>query len=100
MSGLNRSSDGLDPRRKRILFRSWHRGTKEMDLLLGGYVEARIADLQDAELDRLEHLMDAEDADLLDWLIGRKPVPAEYDTDIFQAVSDFHRADQAPNRAG
>ncbi|MDJ0929647.1 succinate dehydrogenase assembly factor 2 [Breoghania sp.] len=97
MSGLNRSSDGLDSRRKRILFRSWHRGTKEMDLLLGGYVEAHIADLQDDELDRLEHLMDAEDADLLDWLTGRKPAPAEYDTDIFRAVYEFHGGDITPN---
>ncbi|PTW60012.1 antitoxin CptB [Breoghania corrubedonensis] len=97
MTGLNRTSDGLDSRRKRILFRSWHRGTKEMDLLLGGYVEARIGDLEDAELDRLEHLMDAADADLLDWLTGRKPVPTEYDTDIFHAVSDFHNRDQTTN---
>lgn len=95
MSGLNRSSEGLDPRRKRILFRSWHRGTKEMDLLLGGFVEARIAELDAGELDRLENLMEAADADLLDWLTGRRPAPAEYDTDVFRAVAHFHAAPDA-----
>ena len=35
MTGSTRSSDGLDDRRKRLLFRCWHRGTREMDLLLG-----------------------------------------------------------------
>ncbi|WP_321341047.1 succinate dehydrogenase assembly factor 2 [Breoghania sp.] len=85
-----RSSEGLDPRRKRILFRCWHRGTKEMDLMLGGFCDARIEDLSEEELDGLEHLMDAADADLLDWLTGRKPAPAEYDTAMFHAVMAFH----------
>lgn len=95
MSGISRTSDGLDPRRKRILFRSWHRGTKEMDLLLGSFVEARIADFSDAELDRLEHLMDAGDTDLLDWITGRTPVPAEFDGDIFRALAGAHGAQPA-----
>ncbi|WP_319773943.1 succinate dehydrogenase assembly factor 2 [Breoghania sp.] len=85
-----RSSDGLDARRKRILFRCWHRGTKEMDLLLGGFCDAHIADLSEEDMDALEHLMDAADADLLDWLTGRKPAPAEYDTAMFRAVMAFH----------
>lgn len=92
MTGLSRSSDGLDVRRKRMLFRCWHRGLKEMDLLLGGYAQAKIDGLSEGELDRLEHLMDAGDNDLLAWFTGKDPVPAQYDTDMFKAVSDFHVA--------
>ena len=42
-----RTSANLDPRRKRILYRAWHRGTKEMDLVLGGFADARLAELTD-----------------------------------------------------
>lgn len=92
MTGLSRSSDGLDVRRKRMLFRCWHRGIKEMDLLLGGYAEARIHLLSEDELDRLEFLMDAGDNDLLAWFTGKDPVPTRYDTDIFKAIADYHAA--------
>jgi antitoxin CptB len=92
MTGLSRSSDGLDVRRKRMLFRCWHRGVKEMDLLLGGYAQAKIDVLDEAQLDQLEHLMDAGDNDLLAWFTGKDPVPAQYDTDMFKAVADFHEA--------
>ena len=39
MTGSSRSSDGLDPRRRRLLFRSWHRGTREADLIMGRFAD-------------------------------------------------------------
>ena len=51
MTGSTRSSGGLDDRRKRLLFRCWHRGTREMDLILGRFADTEIADLSDAEID-------------------------------------------------
>ena len=57
MTGSTRSSDGLDDRRKRLLFRCWHRGTREMDLILGRFADAEIAGLADEELSQLEHLI-------------------------------------------
>ncbi len=50
MTGSTRSSGGLDDRRKRLLFRCWHRGTREMDLILGRFADAEIASLSDDEL--------------------------------------------------
>ena len=47
MTGTTRSSEGLDPRRRKLLFRSWHRGIREMDLILGGF-----ADAENPRLDR------------------------------------------------
>ncbi len=64
MSGTARSSEGLDARRRKLLFRSWHRGIREMDLILGGFADAAIATLTDAELDQYEHLLELQDADL------------------------------------
>lgn len=64
MTGSTRSSDGLDVRRKRLLFRCWHRGTREMDLILGRFADAEIATLSDRDLDELEHLIELPDPDL------------------------------------
>ena len=64
MTGSTRSSDGLDVRRKRLLFRCWHRGTREMDLILGRFADAQIATLSDRDLDELEHLIEMPDPDL------------------------------------
>ena len=64
MMGSTRSSDGLDDRRKRLLFRCWHRGTREMDLILGRFADAEIADLTDYQLSDLELLIEVPDPDL------------------------------------
>jgi len=76
----------LDERRKRILYRGNHRGMKEADVMLGGFVTAQVATLSDEQLDRLEALLDELDVDIMDWVIGKKPVPAAYDTDIFAMI--------------
>ena len=64
MTGTTRSSGGLDDRRKRLLFRCWHRGTREMDLILGRFADAEISTLSDAELAELEQLIEVPDPDL------------------------------------
>lgn len=74
---LSDQPDELSPRRRRLLFRARHRGTKEADLLIGGFVTARIAAMTNADLDALEELLELPDVDLADWLSGRRPVPPE-----------------------
>ena len=95
MTGMGRSSDGLDARRRRLLFRSWHRGIREMDLILGRFADAAIADLSDAELNDFEHLMERPDPELYAWVSGEVPVPREYDTHLFKRLRTFHSADFA-----
>lgn len=89
-TGSSRSSDGLDPRRRRLLFRSWHRGTREADLIMGRFADVHIEHLSDAELDEFEHLLEALETDLLTWITGRASVPAEHDTAMFRRVRGFH----------
>ncbi len=80
------SGHDLEHRRRRILFRATHRGTYENDILIGGYVRARIAVFTDADLDALEELMELPDAMLADWLTGRQPIPADCDTPMLRAI--------------
>lgn len=91
MTGTNRSSIDLDTRRRKALFRSWHRGTREMDLVLGRFADAQIDRLSDAELIDYELLMKAPDRDLFRWITGTDETPANYDTAVFRRVQGFHR---------
>ena len=93
MTGSTRSSDGLDDRRKRLLFRCWHRGTREMDLILGRFADAEIADLTEAELVQLEHLIEVPDPDLYAALIGNAPLAPEYASSLFERIRSFRSAD-------
>ena len=67
--------DALDVRRKRLRFRAWHRGTKESDIILGRFADAHLGDLDVAELDAFEELLDLPDPEIFDWVSGRVPVP-------------------------
>jgi antitoxin CptB len=78
----------LQLRRRRLLFRATHRGTHEADLLVGGFVAARIESLNEADLYALEQIMDLPDPDLADWLTGRRPIPPDRDTPMLRAMRD------------
>ena len=91
MTGTTRSSEGLDVRRKRLLFRSWHRGMREMDLILGSFADARIASLNEAEIDQYELLLEIPDTELLPWFTGERPVAEGFDTGIVRTILAFSR---------
>jgi antitoxin CptB len=76
-------------RRKRLLFRSWHRGTKEADLLLGSFAEENLAGFSAAELDAYEKLIEENDADLWDWLIGQGATPEGHDPVLIARLRSF-----------
>ena len=64
-----------EARLKRIRMRSWRRGTKEMDLVLGPWADAHLAGLSEAELDEYEVLLAENDQDLMAWILGTAPAP-------------------------
>jgi antitoxin CptB len=84
------SPAGLDARRRRLLFRAWRRGTREMDLVLGRFAEARLAGLSESDVAELERLMDVPDQDFFAWVSGALPAPANYDTPVLRAIVAFH----------
>jgi antitoxin CptB len=91
VTGTTRSSEGLDERRRRLLFRSWHRGTREMDLIMGRFADAHIGDLTEGELDDLERLTDVPEPELYAWITGEQPVAPEHDTALFGRLRQFAR---------
>jgi antitoxin CptB len=93
MTGSTRSSGGLDDRRKRLLFRCWHRGTREMDLILGRFADAEIANLTNDELAQLEHLIEVPDPDLYAAVSGEAALASEYANGLFDRIKSFRSGD-------
>src|SRR5262245_48899704 len=77
-----RSSEGLDERRRKLLFRAWRRGVREMDLIIGRFADAHIDKFDAKGLDDFEHLIEAPNADLYAWITGNESAPASYDTAV------------------
>jgi antitoxin CptB len=80
----------LDARQRRILFRSWRRGMREMDLVLGRFADAEIASLCNSELDDYELLLEAPDPDVFSWLTFAAETPSSYDTPVLRRIRAFH----------
>ncbi|HFQ15951.1 MAG TPA: succinate dehydrogenase assembly factor 2 [Rhodobacteraceae bacterium] len=76
----------LDSRRKRLRFRAWRRGIKEMDYIMGSFLDRHHETLTEAEVDELERLFDVPDQQAFAWVTGVDPVPPEYDTPLFARI--------------
>ena len=85
------SNQGLDERRRRLLFRAWHRGMRELDLIMGRFAQSAIAQLTADELVDFENLMEVPDRELLAWVTGETDVQADFDTALFRRLRDFNR---------
>jgi antitoxin CptB len=78
--------DDIGIRRKRLIYRSWHRGTREMDLILGRFADAHINEFTAEELDRYEEILTYSDPDLYNWVSGREAVPANLRTPVLDRL--------------
>ena len=90
MSGTTISSEGLDPRRRKLKFRLWHRGIREMDLVLGGFADAELAALSEGELGEVESWLDIPDQQMFAWVNGAETPPADLDTPLFKKLHSYH----------
>ena len=77
----------LDVIRKRLAIRSWRRGTKELDLILGGFSDKNLIKFEATELDLYERLLSNDDHLIYDWLFGKKEGPKIFD-DLIKQIQD------------
>jgi len=75
-----------DARLKRLRFRAWHRGTKEADLLVGGFFDAHAATWNDEQIGWFEALMEQQDVDIMAWAIGTTPLPERWRGEMMTAM--------------
>lgn len=88
----------LDKRRKRLIFRSWHRGTREMDLIMGTFADKHVPGMEQAELDLYEELLHTPDPDVYDWISGQKTPPANLMTSVLEKLLTHDYASHSPIR--
>src|SRR5262249_9511909 len=81
--------------RDRLRFRSWHRGTREMDLLLGRFADAHLGGFSPEQLAQYEAILEIGDPDLYNWIAGKEPVPAERDSDAMGLICPHRFAAKA-----
>ncbi len=74
---------------KRMRYRCWHRGTQEMDLILGNFADVHLPQYNIEQLDKFEKLMGEQDTDLLSWILGQNPIPDNIDAELIAELKDF-----------
>ena len=87
-------------RRRRLRFRSWHRGTKEADLLLGSFADAHLDSFDEAQLNAFEDLLMENDGDIYDWVSGRKAIPTTFATPVMELLQSHRVADWLTDTRG
>lgn len=85
-SGL---SEDIEMRRKRIYFRCWHRGTKELDVLLGHFADRYLAQMTDQQIGCMEALLECPDHDIYTWITGKQDVPSDHDHAVMVLLQNF-----------
>ena len=81
--------EATETRRKRLLYQSEHRGTKESDLLLGAFARTHLKDFSAVQLALYAALLEESDNDLFDWVSGRAAPPAERMSDVLRLLLAF-----------
>jgi antitoxin CptB len=82
------SAEELANLRKRLIFRSWHRGTREMDLIMGRFADEAVPRMSEADLAAYTRLLEESDPDIYDWLCGRQPIPESSDSAVLRLLID------------
>ena len=83
-------SEDIEVRRRRAAWRAGHRGTKELDLLVGRYAEARLAGMTGAELALFERFLTVNDPEIQAWLLGPATAPDPEFADVVAEIRRFH----------
>lgn len=85
----------IETRRKRLIYRATHRGTRETDALIGAFATAHSPEFDDRDLDRFEALLEVPDPDLYNWITGREPFPPTHDSEVARRLAAFRSESDA-----
>ena len=86
----NATEDNISIKRKRLIFRSWHRGTQEIDMMLGRFAEAHLPQFDEQQLALYDRFLNNSDPDIFNWLTGQEPVPPSEENDVMELMLKFY----------
>lgn len=84
-------ADNISIKRKKLLFRSWHRGTREIDLLLGRFADRHVPDFDGEHLALYDRFLNNSDPDIYNWITGQEPVPPAEDNAVVRMLVAFYK---------
>jgi len=85
-------NEAIENTRRRLIFRSDHRGTKEMDLLLGSFAIKHVPDMSESELSQFEEILQENDPNLYNWITGKEPEPENVKSALFDRLKNHKYA--------
>lgn len=88
----SQEKDNISIMRKKLVFRSWHRGTREMDLLLGRFADAHLSQMSGEDLAAYDRFLANSDPDIYNWVSRAEPVPPAEDNAAVQLLLAFYPA--------
>lgn len=83
---IKSQNNNTEKLRKQLIFRSWHRGTKEMDLLLGTFADQHLSSFSYEQLKDYEQILSVSDPDLYNWITQREEVPANLINSVMNMI--------------
>lgn len=86
------TEDNISIKRKQLVFRSWHRGTREVDLLLGRFADAHVAGFDAEQLAQYDRFLNNSDPDIFNWVSGQEPLPPAEDSAAVRLLMAFYKA--------
>ena len=78
-----------DKKIKKLLFRSMHRGTKEMDIILGNFAKSHIDSFSNSDLSEFEKILDIPDDTLFDWYMKKSTIPSIFDNKTLKLLMNY-----------
>jgi antitoxin CptB len=85
----------LEPLRRKLAFRAWHRGTREADLLIGTFADRHIAAFDAEQLAQFDRLLAENDPDIYEWMTGQSEIPPEHVNSVTALLRRFRFADKS-----
>ena len=82
----------MDKRKRKLRFRAWRRGFREMDLIMGRFADTYIAEFEPSQLDEFERLLEQADWDVYAWILGKTEIPATYKGPVLDQLIAFRCA--------
>ncbi len=87
------SLEDSEKKRKRLVFRSWHRGTREMDLIMGSFADSYVSAFSEEELAQYDEILQNSDPDLYNWITGKEKAPANIITPVLEKLLGYNYAE-------
>jgi antitoxin CptB len=86
-----KTEDNIAIKRKQLVFRSWHRGTREIDLMLGRFADVHVPHLDAGQLAAYDRFLKNSDPDIFNWITGQEPVPPAEESDVTALLLEFFK---------